>query len=304
MPVISRISTLSVHQRLVNDFGHAQTELIRLQRQISSGLKTDTFQGLTGDVEQFSGVEAEIEKLRTFENTNTENISRLRSARNVMESAIGVVDGIENLMTLRRNGALEDTMQFEQQIRDMRFSFVRELNTSHGGRYLFGGTRTDAPPVIDDPIPAPVEPGVPDDSYYQGSKENLTLRPGNHYEMEFDIRADDPGFQKVMAAVDLSILADEEDDEAMVAQSLDLLQEGLREMIALQAHVDAKTVALEEINDRHEALRLHFTTVQKELITTDILTASTELAVNETILQATFQSFARINALRLTDFLG
>lgn len=303
MPNITRVSTMAIHTRTVSDFTTVQGRLADLQNQISSGVKTDNFQGITGDVEHFTGLESEIDKLQTLINTNTENISRFRTARNVVESIISVVDNMENFLTLRRNGAFEDKMQFQQQMNDLRKNFTRELNATFGTRFLFGGTRTDTPPVIDDPVPPVVEFGVPDDSYYQGSKENLIVRPSKNYDIEFDVRADDEAFQLVMSAAAYALQSDLEDDEDKIAESLQMMQDGLQGIIAIQAKLDARLVTLEDINDRHEALKTHFTSVKETLINTDILTASTQVAIDQSILTATFQSFARINSLRLVDFL-
>lgn len=303
MANITRVSTLAIHSRTVNDFTRVQANLADLQNQISSGFKTDNFKGITGDVEHFTGLQAEISKLSTLINTNTENISRFRTARNVVESIISVVDDMENFLTLRRNGAFENKMQFQQQMTDMRLNLTRELNATFGSRFLFGGTRTDTPPVLDDPVPAPAQVGVPDDSYYQGSKENLIVRPAKNYDIEFDVRADDPAFQKVMAAISYALQADLEDDETKIAEAYTMMQDGLQGIISIQAKLDARLVAMEDINDRHEALKIHFTSVKETLINTDVLTASTQVAIDESILTATFQTFARINGLRLVDFL-
>jgi flagellar hook-associated protein 3 FlgL len=302
MAIITRVSTLSLHQRTVSDFTRVQSNLANLQNQISSGVKTDNFLGLVGDVEQFTGLEGEIDKLNTLLNNNTENISRINTTRNVMDSIVSVVDSIENFMA-GRNGAAKNNMQFQQQMKDMRQNFTRELNTTLGGRFLLGGTRTDMPPVIDDPVPAPVEIGVPDDSYYQGSKENMIMRPAKNYDVEFDVRADDEAFQKVMGAIAYALQADLEDDDDKFAAAYDMIRDGQEDINAVKTRLDARMVVLEDINERHLTMKVQFTNVKESLITTDILSASTELAINETILQATFQSFSRINALRLVDFL-
>lgn len=301
---ITRVSTLSIHQRTVSDFTRVQSNLATLQNQISSGVKTDTFLGLVGDVEQFTGLESEIDKLNTLITNNTENISRINTSRNVMDSIIAVTDDMENLLTLRRNGAMENKLQFQQQMKDMRQNLTREMNATLGGRFLFGGTRTDTPPVIDNPVPAPAEVGVPDDSYYQGGKENMIIRPAKNFDIEFDVRADDAAFQKVMGAIAYSLQGDLEDDDAQIAASFDMIKDGLEGLISLKARLDARYTVLEDINDRHEGLKVQFTNVKESLINTDILSASTELAINETILQASFQSFSRVNSLRLVDFLN
>lgn len=303
MPNITRISTLALQTRTVSDFARVQSQLADLQNQISSGVKTDNYKGLTGDVEQFTGLEAEIAKLDTLINNNTQNINVFQTGRDVMESIISVTDNIENFITLRRNGAMENKLEFQQQLKDMQKNLTRELNATLGGRFLFGGTRTDTPPVIEDPVPTPANIGTPDDSYYQGSKENQILRPAKNYDIEFDIRADDDAFQKIMGAIALALQGDLEDDDSKISDAYTMVQEGLQGAIGLQARMDARLVTLNDINDRHQTLKTQFTNVQESLINTDLLSASTEVSITESILQATFQSFARINNLRLVDFL-
>ncbi len=304
MTIVSRISTYSLQQRTVSDFTRVQAELANLQNQISSGIKADTFDELIGDVEQFTALEAEIKKFTTYENNNTENISRFNTARNAISQSIEITDQMQNLITLRRNGSLEDNISFTQQLTDLRDSLIREMNTTFGGRFLFGGTRSNVPPVITDPLPNPVQVGVSDDTYYQGSRENLIVRPQSGFDIEFDVRADDQAFQDTMAAIALALEGHAEDDEEKVANSFDLITEGLDGLIQLQARVDSRIINLEDINDRHISLRTYFQGVKEEIINTDILSASTKVAIDETILQATFQSYARITSLNLTDFLN
>ncbi len=304
MTIISRISTYGLHQKTIGDFNSVQSHLANLQNQISSGFKTDRFQDLIGEVEQFVDLEGEIKKLQNYETTNAEGISRYRTQRVAIEEMIQVGDQIEDLMTLRRNGANEDKIAFAQQMRGYITTFARELNTNIGGRYLFAGTRTNVQPVITEPsVPKPVTSTIPDDSFYQGSKENVILRPRSGLDIEFKTRADDEAFQKIVTAAWLSIEGDGEDDDDKLVQAVDMIQQGLDRLISIQADVDGEILNLENINERHESLRLYLTGVSEEIIKTDILTASTQVAIDQTILSASFQAFARINSLNLVDYL-
>lgn len=299
----NRISTFILHQRTMNDFTRVQSSLFDLQGQISSGLKSSDFEGLNGDVEEFTGLEAKIAKLNNYFNSNTEAISRLQTMRTSVDNIVSIADDVKNLIG-SRNGANEGDLAFEQQIKNMRLSISRDLNISLQGRYLFGGTNTNEPPVIDEPVPETVVSGVPDDVYYKGSKENFILRAQENVEKEYAIRADDPAFQKLYAGMSLAIEGHVADDDEMVGRAFDMVQQGLDELIAVKAQMDADYVDLNNINDRHQSSITYFKGVAEAIVKSDPVAASTQVAVEQAILQATFQVFARISSLKLSDFLN
>ncbi|MBY0356053.1 MAG: hypothetical protein K2Q12_10065 [Rickettsiales bacterium] len=304
MPTITRISNFAVHQRSLSDFNSVQTRLVDLQGQISSGIKAQDFKGLNGQVEQFTNLEQAKRKAQLYQDNNAEAISRFQTTRNAVSSSIDVINDIENYIVLRRNPANAENIAFQEQTKSLRTALVKELNTNFGGRYLFGGTRSDTPPVIADPTPEAYVPGVPDTAYYQGAQENISLRPEDNYQLEFNVRADDPGFQKIFSAISLVLEADTAKDDDRIAQALDLLQVGKEEVINLQTRLDANIVDLENINESHNSTYLYLKGVTEDIANTDIVEASTQLSLDQTILSASYQAFATVNRLRLLDYLN
>lgn len=303
MTIISRISTYATHQRSLSDFNTVQSRLVNLQGQISSGIKAQDFKGLNGQVEQFTGLEATMRKSKLYIENNAESISRMQTTRNAVAGSIDVIDNMENLMTLRRNPANAENIAFPEQLRNMRISLGKELNINFGGRFLFGGTRTDVPPVIDEPIPEAITPGVPDKSYYQGAEENIIIRPQDNFELELDIRADDPAYQKIFSAVSLALKAHDARDDEGLARAMDLLQEGKEEVIALQTRLDGTITDIQDISERHNSTFLYLKGVTEDIAKTDVVEASTLLALDQAVLTASFQAFSTVNNLRLVDFL-
>ena len=299
---IGRISTYSIQQSTMNNFHTVQTNMADLQEQVSSGIKTRTFEGMTGEVERFTSIESEVKKLDTFHLNNTTNISRLKLMRESIAAAITIADDIEDFMTLRRNDALAGNINFEQTIKGKRETLANELNSSVEGRFLFSGTRTNTQPVKI-PIPENIVEGVPDSNYYQGSTQNVVIRPQDNFAFEQKVRADDPAFQTMFAALDLSIKGNAEDNREKIDTSMDMVQESLKGLIELQTSLDARIVDLQVINDRHLNSRVYFQGLAEEIARTDVLAASTRIAQDETTLQATFQTFSRITSLSLVDFL-
>jgi len=304
MAVINRISTFSVFNNTLNNVNTTQANLFDLQEQISSGLKTDEFSGLQGQVEQFTFLEASVKKAKAYQENNAQNVARLRTANISLEQIIDVADEIEDLIVLRRNPGIEDDIAFEQQMRSKLDTIAAELNSQFEGQYIFGGTRTNVPPVITEPtIPGPNSLGQPDAGYYQGSTEDITLRASDSVTIQGNIRADNIAFQNLFGAAFQALSGDAADQDVLLADATDQIQTAIQDLIALKANNDANLIALEDINRRHKSLQLYWQGVTENLAKTDVVAASTQVAVDEAVLQASFQSFSSINALRLSDFL-
>jgi flagellar hook-associated protein 3 FlgL len=298
---IQRISTYAIHQNTLNDTMRVQKKLADLQGQISSGSKTDIFQGLGNDVENFISLETRIQRSANYENNNNVVLSRMNTQRTVMSEMIDLTDDMQNLIIARRNAASGDSLRFDQQMLSMRDQLTDMLNASLGGRYLFGGTRTNVPPVVDNPTTG--TPGIPDIGYYQGSSEAVIARVDDNIELDYNIRADSQSIQEIIAAIDLSLQGNNQASDTIYEQAQDLITQGIGNLIADQAKLDANIVAIQDINERHSDLQLYWQGVRDELIATDIVEASTQLAIDQTVLQASFQAFSTVNQLRLVDFL-
>lgn len=302
MTTLTRVSTYSMHQSTMSDVMRLQSSLANLQNQISSGLKTTSFQGMDGQVETFVQVEAKMQKTQTLLDNNTIVMSRLQTTDTVMTEVIELADDFQDLLVQRQNPGTGDALQFEVSARGILATIAAQLNISQEGRYLFGGTKTDVPPIKED-TPAPFVAGVPDDLYYQGNDDDISARVQENFEVQYNVRANDPAFQKLFAAIHLGIGAAATNDTTNLTNATQMVTEAVDELIAVRAKVQQDMVNIEEINDRHEQLNLYWKGFSEKIIKTDLLSASTEVAMGEAILQASFSSFSKLNQLRLTDFL-
>jgi flagellar hook-associated protein 3 FlgL len=300
---IGRTSDFAQHQTTLGHFSRVQRDLADLQNQISSGQRSRNFKGLVGDVEEFVNVEASVKKTKAYLDNNSETLVRMRTIRTGISNTVNIVDNMQDLVGLRRNGALADNLAFEQQWKGMIAAVANELNVNIEGRYLFSGTRTDKPPIVNPP-PAPGELGTPDISYYQGSGDNYITRPQDRYEIELDVRGDDPAIQMLYNAYHLGIEAHATNDDDLLDDTLTAINAALDGIITMQTRMDAKIVEVERINDSHEARRLYFQSVADEIGSVDVVEATTQLSLDQTILTASFQAFARISSLSLSDYLN
>jgi flagellar hook-associated protein 3 FlgL len=300
---IARISTYATHQRMLVDTNRVQSNLLNLQKQLSSGQKADDFKGLTGQVEQFTGLESKIRKARTYQDNNDLVITRLQTMNTSMDQIIQLGDDLENLLVQWRNPANRKNIPLTQQLDGIKKAVAGMLNQSVEGRYLFGGTRTNVPPVKD-LIPQPVKVGTPDDSFYQGSAEDIVVRAQDNVEIRYNIRADNSAFKSIFAAIFQAEQAGSENSDDKMKDAIKLVQQGIQESISVQAELNQNVVSLEQINDRHKTLELYWQGVTEQVSKTDIVAVSTQVAIDQSVLTASFQAFARISQLRLSNYLN
>lgn len=302
--VITRISTYNLHQTTLRDASSVQNELFKLQAQISSGYKTSTFSGLAGQVEPFTALDNKIKRTDMFQQNNQVTIARVETMSKSLDQVVESVTGFKNLLVLRRNESISGSLGFESQLEATWQALAGQMNISLEGRYLFGGTRTDVPPVDNVNFPTLFNSdGIPEDGYYQGSAENTSYRVQDDYDVVQTVRADHPGVQKIFAALAIARDAHAANDDALLTQAFDLAQEGLDGVIDMQVSLNSTKINIEAAADRQDSLRVYWQGVKESLINTDLVSASTQVAINQGLLQASFQAFARINSLQLSDFL-
>jgi flagellar hook-associated protein 3 FlgL len=299
--VSTRIGSLSLITDTLRDVNSSQTKLSALQNQISSGYKSQTFAGLDGSVEQFTQIDAQLSRTRQFNDNNRLNISKLQTADEALSKVTDITDKIKNII-VGANSATIATSNIQQAISDLLKSFASELNVSFNGSYLFGGTDSLNPPVPTTNASNAVL-GVADDVYYAGSKQDSTLRIDDRTDVSFPVRADDPAFQKIYAAAKWAISAAIAKDTAQMSKAQQLIQDGQKDLIAARSKIGSTVINIQTTDDRLKQLSTYWKQLSDELSKTDLVAASTEVSGYQAILQATFQVYARLSQLRLSDYL-
>lgn len=300
---IQRVSTYSIQQQTLRNTGRTQANLADLQNQLSSGFKANQYSGLDGQVEQFSYVDATFRRTDTYLSNTELALSRLGTTQTTMEKLIQLADDAKNLILLRRNPSASESLDFTARMEALKRTAAGLLNTTFEGRYLFGGTRTDTAPVEEAPG-TNAALGVPDDSYYLGSTEDITIRVQDNFDLVYNVRADAEGFQKMFAAMNLGQHGDASSgSDTVLGDAFTMIKDAIEDINASQTRVNSNMVILNDAKDRHTDLKGYWKGIKESIINTDIVGVSTQIAMDQAILQGAFQSFATINKLRLIDYI-
>lgn len=302
MTTLSRVGSVTLLNNTMGDVGKLQEQLATLQEQISSGIKAKNFQQLNGQVEQFTLMESRIRRTEAYIETNQLAIARMQTADQSLSQVVEIADQMEDLIVAARNPANAGSLAFEQQMKNLLHAMATALNVSFDGRYLFSGTASNQPPMPDTTV-TPTLVGTPDAGYYKGSGTNVQLRAEDTLTYDFPVRADDIAFQKIYAAAHQAIEGYRYGDDAQLKQALELMQSGQDDLNTARSRVNMTIINITDVNERLGAMNLYWKGVTEKIGKTDIVAATTQIASYEAVLQATFQVYARLSQLRLSDYL-
>lgn len=300
--MVNRIGNVALYNSTMKDVTGVQQKLATLQEQISSGLKAKDFAGLDGQVEQYTLLQNKMRTAEKYIETNSVTVARLKTADQAMTQITDIADSMENLIVTARSGAVGDTASLDLQMRNLMKQLGEQMNINFEGRYLLGGTNTNMPPVPD-PLATPVSIGTPDASYYSGSQDNLVYNYDERSSFEWPVRADDPAFQKIMAAANQALQAMANKDDAGLSSALDTIQSGQQDLVASRSRLNSTIINVESQTEQLTSMKLYWKGVSDQVVNTDLVAATTEVSNHEAILQAAFAVFSRLSQLRLSDYL-
>ncbi len=299
---INRVSTASLYQQNLSDISSVQVELAKLNKQISSGYKANSWDELNGSVERVSAYQTKIDSISTYNSNNTSVMARL----NVMDHTMGQLQDIAtqyaSLISQRNSGVGGNSLNFATQAKAMLDQISQDMNVQIAGRYVFSGSKTNTAPV-NQPIGISGSSGTPSNSYYNGSSDALTARISDAQVLHYGVPGDDPAFQNLISAITTGIAGNASNDSSLLSKSIDNINLAIQGLADVKTGVDTSITNIQNVQDQHATLKLYWQQALSDETSTDVAEASIKLAADQTTLQATFQAFAGLTKLKLTDYL-
>lgn len=296
---INSVSTYGSLQTLLQNVNTVQNSLNNSQVQISSGYVSPTFEGLGDSVEQYVSLNAQVTRLNNYQQGNGITVSRLQAVNTALGQVIQLGNSVKSLVAAQPSNTSGGN-SFALQLGSSRDTLTGQLNLTFQGKYVFGGTATNRAPIREE-IPLPVEYGKADTSYYQGGTENTTTRIADDQLMENTIRADNPAFQNLYGGIALAMKEGATTEDLLKAQ--DMINTGIQGVISLQATANATIVRVQQVDKQSESVKTYYSSLAQTMAKSDVVALSTKVVQDQSILQASFSTFARISALTLANYL-
>lgn len=295
---VNNVSTYGSLQTLLQNMGDVQSALNDDQQEISSGEVSQTFQGLGGNVEQYTSFNAQLSRLTNYQQDNTTLLSQMQATNTALSSIETIANNVKSLIASQTSGSAS-AASFQQQLQSQMTALSAALNTTYGSSYLFGGTDTSTPPVKSD-IPTPASPGTLNDDYYQGSDQDITARVADDDVITPNVRADNTAFQQLYAGIQEALSSSSTDS---LTSAENLVNSGLQGVIGLQATVNANIVNVQAVNTQNQTEQTYLKGLVSTMSSADVVTLSTQVAQDQSVLEATYSTFSRISSLSIVSYL-
>jgi len=298
---VSTISTYGSIQNQLAYMNQTQTDLNNAETQVSSGQKSQTFEGISSSVEQFSSLNSQITRLANYSQQNTITIGQLQTTNNALTQVLNIANDVKSLITTQISGT-SSSAAFNQQLSADMSTLAATLNTNYSGKYIFGGTNTSTPPVTT-PVPASIQTGTPDAGYYVGSNQDITARISDNQTITPNIKANDPSFQNLIAGINQALSATGTTRASSLQSAENLVDNGINGLISLQANVNANVLTTQNANTQSSTLTTYYKGVTSNINDADIVSLSTQVSQDTVVLQTSYSVFAKIASLSLVNFL-
>jgi len=293
-----RVTNKMMAQTVLNNLYAAQRRLMKTQDQLSS------LQVVSRPSDD-PVVAARVLSLNTVMVQNEQygrNIADALSWVEMTETALGKVNDVlqraRELAVYGASGTLEDTSRraLAEEVGQLLDNAVELANTSLAGRYIFGGTRTDAPPF---------SYGAGGAIEYGGDENRLSWEIAQGVVMEMSV----DGKTAFLDSGVFSALQDLRDDllagkaSAVGGGDLAALDQTIDKILNLRAALGARANRLEALQSQMEGEQVNYQALKSKLNDVDLAAAVTEYKMNENAYQAALNVGARIILPSLVDYL-
>ncbi len=299
---MTRVTQLAQQNQTLSNILDAQKRIYDTQIQISSGLKSQTFTGISREASQLVSLEGLQIRFEQLEKNNTIVESRLQRMDQSVSTIFDAMIEMRNLVIQRNNDASGSAVPLAAVAQNLLDVVAGQLNAKENGRFLFAGTLTNTVPVTI-PVPDPTVFGTPDATYYQGNSTELTVRIDDAITIKYGMTADRTAFQEAIGALKAAIQGDATNNTTLLNSSLALAESALASLAGFRAEIGSDMSTIELAKQRNDDFLLFVEQSISDIVNVDIPAAITQLTTAETILQASFLTIARISNLSLTNFL-
>ena len=310
--MVSRVTNLS-SSRLINSLIlKSQDRINEQQIKLTTQQKSQDYLGIGDDASRLLTVESSLRRIDQFVKDNAFIDMRMETMLNSMDAVGDILTEVRTLVRdVLEDGELDgiDKNDFTEIKMDQLESF---LNVKMNGRFLFSGTKTDTQPVnagdlgdaptFDaDGITTTAEPSF----FYQGDDNQVKARIDEGVTLEYGVKANDEGFEKLIRAIRLVKSTDLSDANVLgkFQHALNLLNESADKIAAVELNTGVKFQQLASTTQSLKDTKSILDGVVDEIERADTFEAVSILNQVQTQLEASYATAVRVSSLSLTKFL-
>ena len=312
--MVSRVTNLS-SSRLINSLILKSQDRIKEQQlKLTTQQKSQDYLGIGDDSSRLLTVESSVRRIDQFVKDNTFVDMRIETMLNSMDALGDIVRDVRSLVRdVLDDGNLPDGMD-KDEIAQLNMDQVAGfLNVKMNGRFLFAGTKTDTKPVILSPTELARAPTFNADNttttepsfYYKGDDNQVKARIDEGVTLEYGVKANDEGFEKLIRAIRL-VKSTNLTDANVIAKfqhALDLLNQAEDKIAATELKTGIRFKQLDTTNKNLNDTKSILEGVVDEIERADTFEAVAVLNQVQSQLEASYTTAVRVSSLSLTKLL-
>lgn len=300
--MIGRVATFALSDSMIDAALKTQSKLAEKQIQSASGLVSSDYGGLGGATSQkVLNLEVSITRSKDYEEAATSANDRVQVMYSTTGSIADLLTTFKSTLTSALSVSETDTDALQSNAAAALEDLASLLNVEYGGRYLFGGSATQAEPV-DLSAYSASSSTTADTSYYQGNDELATVRVSSSRTITYGVTADNAAFEEAMRAISM-IANGSSIDTDTIQSALDLTTEALNAVIGVQTQLSLTSAQLETAVETQTSFQDAASSVASSLTEVDVAAVTVEISTYQSQLEASYSAIGKIQSLNLSDYL-
>ena len=298
------VSPFSTARAAINQAQRGRDKLGEVTQQIASGVKHQDLSGFAGEgsLQTALFLKAGIEEAEGYIRSNNNATAKLDVVDQSLDNLEDVAKDLSTLIAQRLNGASGTDIPVDSIADGLLSRTSNALNVTFNGAYVFGGSKNDRPPVDNVEFTNLID-GQPTANYYQGDNFVSTVRSSANQEIAYGVKADEEPFRTLIGAAHQLLAGHAENDTEKLQAALELANDAVSQLATKRGVVRQNIKELETINITQQDISLVLEGNFSEIRDTDIVEATTRLSELEAVVQASYNAWARLSKLRLSDYV-
>lgn len=300
--MVDRIATFSQSQKLIDSNMRIQSKYATTQTQVSSGLKSDSYQGIAKETASLLNFENQYQKMVSRSENAQTALDRTESMYSAVSSMIDIGQSFLSDLSAAISGTGYESSDLQTVAEQGMEQIASLLNTQMAGRYLFSGSATQTAAVdLSSYTGVTSVPSSADTSYYAGNDYVQSVELDDGFSLNYGVTADNEAFESLLRAY--SLAATYPNDETALLEAYDLLNTALDDLASLNANISQDSQTLDQVIDDHLSELNLLDTMISDLKEVDLAEVSVKLQELETQLEASYSVTTTLLNLKLSDYL-
>lgn len=306
---MTRVSDLAQSQLIMSYIADTQARIQATQIQVSTGQTAQRYAGIAGQANTLVNLESMDSRIKQYVSNNTQVTARLNTMDTAVSQLSDIASQLKTLLVNATNGSNASQLALNQQAQDLLNQAAGLLNTKFGNTYLFGGTRTDTPPVdlnaAGYSAPPATYPSNADTGYYQGNSTKLVARAADNFDVTYGVTADQGGFEELIRSLQLTATAATSPtiDTARLNDALSVVNQAVNDLPTIRASIGASENAIDQATNEHNTTTTYLEQTITNIKSVDVPSALTQLSSDQTVLEAAYMTTVRLSGMSLASYM-